>query len=109
MDSERNKATKRWYEARQHELREIVWEWDPLGILGVANDEYDCLIDAVLSALARGHESPGDLKSVLARELLRMGDRAYSGTLAERESQSDALEPIVQRIAAWWRLAPPPP
>jgi hypothetical protein len=109
MDSDGKKATRGWYKARQRELREIMWEWDPLGIMGVADDEYDCLIDPVLSALSRGIDAPADLKAVLGQELLHMGDLGYSGSLAERESQSAALEPIVQRIAAWWRSAPPPP
>jgi hypothetical protein len=55
MDSGQKKATRGWYKARQRELRQIMWEWDPLGILGVADDEYDCVIDPVLSALARGY------------------------------------------------------
>ena len=71
--------------------------------------QYDCLIDPVLSALARGNAEPEDLKTALRRELLHMGDLGYSDRLAEREGRSDSLEPIVQRITAWWESAPPPP
>ena len=109
VERERKTATRRWYKARHGELREIIWVWDPLGLKGAPDDEYDGLIDRLLGALARGAEHPDDLKALLRRELLRMADVGYSGAAAERESEDDAAEPMVQRIAVWWRSVPPPP
>src|SRR5215217_4356203 len=34
-------------ETARLELRDIVWGWDPLGIMGVAVDEHDGVVDAV--------------------------------------------------------------
>lgn len=109
MDSQRKKATRGWYKDRQQELRVIMWEWDPLGLMGVADDEYDCIIDPVLGALARGDASTAELTEVLGRELVHMGGLGYSETATSRESQREVLDPIAQRINAWWQSSPPPP
>ena len=108
MDSERKSTTRRWYKARQRELRAVMWEWDPLGIMGVADDEYDCLIDPLIGELARGIVEPAALKAVLRRELEYMGG-SYSSARAEAESRNDALGPIVQRISSWWESVPARP
>jgi hypothetical protein len=51
---------RRWHKKRQAELRELFWEWDPLGLLGGPVDEYDSLEDSVLSALAPFMVQRGD-------------------------------------------------
>lgn len=35
-------------------LRDLLNEWDPIGVADVAHDEYDCLIEPLLSMLAGG-------------------------------------------------------
>lgn len=110
VDADQEKATTRWYKERHQELREIMWQWDPLGIMGVADDEYDCLIDPVLSALTRGLDAPGELKSVLREGLQYMaGDLGYSQRRADNESQDDSLAPVAQRVTTWWASTPPAP
>jgi hypothetical protein len=100
-------VSSRWHLERQRELRALIWEWDPLGIMGVAESEYDCLADPVLSGLTQG-VSDADLGRVLRREVLRMG-RVYSQTSARRESMPGALEPVVGRIRTWWESVPAKP
>jgi hypothetical protein len=106
MESESTSAADRWYEARRQELRAVMWEWDPLGIMGVALTEYDCLVDPLIGELSRGVVDAADLKAVLRRELQRMGDDGYSNARVEAESTDDALDPIVQRISSWWESVP---
>jgi hypothetical protein len=34
MSNDGKDAARRWYKARQHELRKLLWDWDPLGVFG---------------------------------------------------------------------------
>jgi len=106
MNSESTSAADRWYEARRQELRAVVWEWDPLGIMGVALAEYDCLVDPLIAELSLGAVDAAELKAVLRRELHRMGEDGYSIARVEAESTDDALDPIVHRISSWWESVP---
>jgi hypothetical protein len=36
---------RRWWKARELELRALVWEWDPLELADAPGDEYDCVVD----------------------------------------------------------------
>jgi hypothetical protein len=101
-------SAARWYLKRQRELRALIWQWDPLGIMGVAESEYDCLAAPVLAALSEGVTDAHHLRRILRREVLHMGLK-YSHSRARGESTPDALDPIVDRIRAWWESAPAKP
>lgn len=87
----------------------MMWEWDPLGIVGVAVSEYHCLVDPLIVELSAGVVTAAELKAVLRRELRRMGEEGYSNARVEAESTDDALDPIVDRISSWWESVPPAP
>ena len=78
------------------------------GIMGVATDEYDCLIDPLIGELFRGMADRESLRVVLRQELAHMGE-SYSAARAEAESADDALDPIVERISRWWASVPARP
>jgi hypothetical protein len=109
MDSDGTSATDRWREARRQELLALVWEWDPLGIMGVALSEYDCLVDPLIAELFLGAVNAAELKAVLRRGLQGMGDDGYSMARVRAESADAALDPIVERISSWWKSVPPAP
>jgi hypothetical protein len=96
---------RRWYQARHQEMRDLMWDWDPLGLMGAPEDEYDCVIDRVLSTLVRGADD-GDLQATLKEELRHMGLDGYSMSRVELESQDESLSANVSRILSWWRAAP---
>jgi hypothetical protein len=103
-------GTRRRYEERQGELRGLIWEWDPLGLMGVALDIYDSLVDGVLSALTGGGTDT-EVEQALRSGLVYMVADGYSASAAARESEPSALLPVVRGIRAWWESAPsrPPP
>ena len=83
----------------QRELRELLNEWDPIGVFDLADvdqgswpvDEYDCIREPLISHLLRG-----DNRSEIA-EFLRNELTSHFG-----------LEPwlvttnVVERIFDWW-------
>jgi hypothetical protein len=107
MSGAANEGARRWYKARQAELREFIWEWDPLGLLGGPVDEYESLEDGVLSALARGGTDT-EIEDALRSGLAYMAGEGFSASAAARESETSALLPAVRRIRSWWEAAPPP-
>jgi hypothetical protein len=105
---EKNGAAGRWYSARRQELRGQLWEWDPVGIMGVAEDAYDALVDTVLSALAEGG-TEADVQQALGRELRNMAEQGYSSSAVERETAPEVLASAASQLRAWWASAPPRP
>ena len=103
-----NAETRRWYKARQRELRELLWQWDPLGLMGAPDDEYDALIDGVLSALVNRAESDSVAAAVMSG-LDDMAGEGYGAALATRQSESPRLVPFVERVREWWNAVPPQP
>lgn len=78
------------------ELRQLLAEWDPIGIADGDDDfdhsdEYDCLVFPLLSRLTRGANET-ELASFLGEEL-----RAHFG-LGNGKPQKRAAK----RIVAWW-------
>lgn len=61
------KAMKNQIKKEAQSIREILNQWDPLG--GSPEDEYDCLVDHVLSALHRGMTDSTDLARLIKSEL----------------------------------------
>jgi hypothetical protein len=88
-----------WARRAQRELRDLLNEWDPIGVFDPADDdeeswpvdEYNCIRDPLISHLLRG-----DNRSEVA-EFLRNELTSHFG-----------LEPllvtpnIIDRIFAWW-------
>jgi hypothetical protein len=102
--SEHEANLRRWYKARHQELRELMWDWDPLGLLGAPDDEYDSVVDRVLSVLVNG----GDSRSVgdaLRGGLEHMAGEGYSAATAERHAEASLLDPFVRRVCKWWGKA----
>jgi hypothetical protein len=106
--SAHNAITRRWYKARQRELRDLLWEWDPLGLMGAPDDEYDCVVDAVLSALVNQPDGVA-LKTATVEGLGYMAGQGWSQVAADRHSQPPLLDPFMARVREWWRAVPPPP
>jgi hypothetical protein len=96
-------AARRWYKACHQELRDLFWESDPLGLTGAPEDEYDSIIDGVLSALVNDGNRNA-VAAALRDGLLYMAGRGYSELAAEREARS--LSAITDRIIDWWRSDP---
>ena len=47
-------------------LRELLWEWDPIGVADCApHDEYDCMIQPLLDRLAAGADQSTDPEHML--------------------------------------------
>ena len=101
-------AKRRWYKAREVELRALIWEWDPLGLMGVSEDEYDSLADGTLSALVN-HGDDSEVVAAIVRGLDDMAGEGYSTASATRHSQPDALDPFIARLRTWWEEAPASP
>jgi hypothetical protein len=61
------------YQARRvvPELRDLVWDWDPIGVSDVREDvadEYECLVGPLLSRLTRG-ETTAEVAAFLTEML----------------------------------------
>jgi hypothetical protein len=64
------KAERHTLSARRDELRRLINAWDPIGLLtlGAPSDEYECLVDGILSRLQR-NGSAAELAAFLDRHL----------------------------------------
>jgi hypothetical protein len=61
------KAMKDQIKQEASSIRKILNQWDPLG--GSPEDEYDCLVDHIVSALHRGMASSSNLARLIKVEL----------------------------------------
>ena len=85
-------------DARELELnlRQLVWQWDPIGVADVApDDEYDCLVSSLLSRLAAGADRR-KIRDFLWHEL------EHHFGLDPRWQGVDA---VADRLVAWWAAA----
>lgn len=75
------------------ELRELWWEFDPLGLTahrGMIEDEYDSYVISSYVSLRDG----GDLRSVVLDALVKM---------AREKRVSDAqIEDLCRKLRVWW-------
>jgi hypothetical protein len=90
---------RRWWKARELELRGLMWEWDPLELAGAPEDEYDCVVDELLSRLVHGAS-----KNELVR--LLVGQREHFGASLGSPAELDAF---ADRVLGWWLGLPPRP
>ncbi len=74
-------------------LRQLVWEWDPIGVADFApNDEYDCMLGPLLTRLNAGAEEP-EIRDFLRHEL----EDHFGLSVAQDEVEAEA-----SRIISWW-------
>jgi hypothetical protein len=83
------------FDAASRELREMLLEWDPLGVVGVdlhrPEDEYDCLIPQVYARL-RAKMSEAELLGFIEQELV-----AHLGVTP----RPDDDRAFVHKLLAW--------
>jgi hypothetical protein len=82
-------------EARRAALRELLYEWDPIGVAPEPDwprDEYDDLLDPLLERLSAG-ATAGELAVLL-------GDHV-TGHIG-LEVDVDREERFAQRLVDWW-------
>ena len=83
---------------RQRELRRLLIEWDPIGVMpGAPSDEYDCLL-GLLGQLQRGDE-PDRLSRYLRRQL------THHFGLGSDQSHP---EQFAEKVFAWYWAHPLP-
>jgi hypothetical protein len=84
-----------WRRSGERELRELLNEWDPLGVLRDdpqwPRDEYDPYLAPLLTTLRERGDVTG-VRDALGRALANMG-------LAPAAHREDIL---AERIVAWW-------
>jgi hypothetical protein len=90
------KLTKREQRQRWSQLRELMCDWDPIGIMDHANaprDEYDCLIGPLLTQLAAS-ASEADIAKYLRNQIHHFG-------LSATDYDFNA---VAKRVQAWYDL-----
>lgn len=85
-----------WARKAQRELRDLLNQWDPIGVAGDADggsiaNEYDCLRDSLISRLLSGADR-GTIVEFLREELTDHFGMAPSLVTDE----------LVDRVMAWW-------
>ena len=73
-------------------MRAILVAWDPLG--DSPEDEYDCLVDHIVSELHNGQTQEHDIATVISSEL-----QQHFGVTASAEGTVK----VAGQIAAYWR------
>ncbi len=86
------------FQKQESELRDILNEWDVLGVIGAQDDggpfdEYDDLNHWILSALHKGTDDE-EVKAMLKKSL-----REHYGLPLE----PTGLELTLQKIFVWWQ------
>ena len=92
------KLTKREERQRWSQLRELMCDWDPLGIMDHANaprDEYDCLIGPLLTQLASS-ASEADIAKYLRNQIV------HHFGLSASDYDFDA---VAKRVQTWYDLS----
>lgn len=86
--------TKREIRERSSQLRTLICEWDPIGVMDDTEwpkDEYDCLIGPLLTLLQSGANDEG-IADYLRRELIE-----HFGL-----TPADGLASVAQRVRTWF-------
>lgn len=68
MSDERKAQWRKRVRRERPQLRALINDWNPIGVGGLPEDEYDCLVDHILSKLYAGATGP-DLANLLETEL----------------------------------------
>ena len=89
------KLTKTEITQRSSQLRELLCEWDPIGIMdhpGAPRDEYDCLIGPLLTRLDSS-ESEDDIAKYLRHQIV------HHFGLSDTDYDFDA---VAKRVQEWY-------
>jgi hypothetical protein len=87
-----NKLEKQKVKSHADSVRRILNAWDP--IPGSPEDEYDCLVDHIVSALYRGIADTQSLAMLIESELMHhFGIKETESTISE----------VASEIAAYWK------
>ncbi|WP_051723202.1 hypothetical protein [Streptomyces albus] len=81
--------------AAENGLRQLLNEWDPIGVADEVRDEYDCMLAPLLQRLRSG-AGQAEIREFLRREL-----EDHFG-LNPRGLRPDAM---AARVTAWWTSA----
>jgi hypothetical protein len=77
----------------QAAVRELLWQWDPIDVAGLApDDEYDCLIGPIIGLLSRG----ADQQAVA--NLLRHESRSHF----DLDPVEDKINAAAERLVRWF-------
>lgn len=80
------------WQVAQAELREMLWEWDPIGVANLGpDDEYDCLIAPLVGLLSADADQPA-LASFLRHQL-----HSHFGL----DPAHDEIESVAGRLVSW--------
>ncbi|WFB11290.1 hypothetical protein LRS74_32825 [Streptomyces sp. LX-29] len=81
-----------WNASTENDLRQLLNEWDPIGVADVVQDEYDCMLAPLLRQLHDG-ASQTEISDFLRHEL---EDHFGLDPLGLRP------EAMAARVIAWW-------
>jgi hypothetical protein len=98
MDRCRGDNGRMNWKAAHAGLRELLWDWDPLGVADLApDDEYDCIIEPLLGRLNAGAD-----QSAIGQFLRHELESHFGMDPAE-----DEIDSVVDRLVTWWAGAAP--
>lgn len=80
---------------RQADLRDLLNQWDPIGVADIVNDEYDCLLAPLLHRLA-AHASRTQISEYLWYEL-----QHHFGLDPARCAADETANRLVACAAGW--------
>jgi hypothetical protein len=86
-----NKLIKQKIKSETSAIREIIKAWDP--IANSPEDEYDCLVDHIVSALHRGSTHSNDIAALIISEF-----RAHFGI----DEPKSTVTNVATQIVAYW-------
>ena len=92
----KRRLSKQESRERWAQLRQIVNEWDPIGVMddpGWPQDEYDCLVGPLMRML-EDHASPKKIVSVLQREI-----QDHFGL----DTKHLEFVPVATRLSEWFQ------
>lgn len=90
------RAAKLRVKAESAAVRRILLSWDPVGAGGVPDDEYDCLVDHIVSASRHGKADAKDIAAVISSELTR-----HFGVTASGESVLKAAGEVAAQLRSF--------
>lgn len=95
MDKYTKKLVKKSIKLQEVEVRKFILEFDPLGIgEGCPEDEYDDLVQHIVSILNQSHNNTDNLLGVLIDIILEYADLSMKYT-------SEASR-TAEKILQWW-------